>query len=177
MARKPRGIELLETARALLSKSRDADEVRTLQAVVFPLDLGMSIQATARAIGRSVRWTTKARNGFISAGGPPGKARPAMRCRAHMTEGEEEAFLEPFIEAARRGGALVVGAIHAALEAKLGRRVAKATTYNLLHRHGWRRPAPDRRRVPADPAARGDREKNSARGPGGSKKGGRGRTR
>ena len=177
MARKPRGIELLDTARALLSKSQDADEVRTLQAVVFPLEFGMSIQATARAVGRSVRWTTKARNRFISAGGLPAEARPAMRCRALMTEAEEAAFLEPFLEAALRGGVLVVGSIRAALEAKLGRPVAKATTYNILHRHDWRKLAPDRRHVSADPAAQEEWKKNSARGSGGSKKVGRGQAR
>jgi transposase len=166
MARRPQGWDLLEMAQRLLAEAKDADEVRTLQAVVFPLAFGMSMQETAQAVGRSVRWTTEARNRFIRAGGLPERARPKMRCRAHMTEAEEAAFLAPFLDAARRGGMPVAGAVHAALEARLGHRVAKATAYNILHRHGWRGPAPDagrlrpravnRRRVSADPKARDD---------------------
>jgi hypothetical protein len=177
MARRPRGGELLETAQGLLAKTKDADEVRTLQAVVFPLAFGMSIGETARAIGRSVRWATEARNRFIRAGGMPENARPKMRCRAHMTEAEEAAFLAPFMDAARRGRMLVVGAVHVALEARLGHRVAKATAYNILHRHGWRKPAPDRCHVSADPNVKDDLGKNSGAGPGGSKGRRRGRAK
>jgi hypothetical protein len=36
------------------------------------------------------------------------------------------------------GGILVVGNIHKALEEQLGRKVALASAYNLLHRHNWR---------------------------------------
>jgi len=177
MARKAEGAEILERAQEMMPRARDANELRRLQAVVFPLAFGMSTKDTAAAIGRGTTWTSRARSAFIESGGEAGEGPARTRNRALLAEGEEAAFLEPFIEAVRRGGALVVGAIHAALEARLGRRVAKATTYNLLHRHGWRRPAPDRRRVPADPAVQGDLEKNSARGPGGSKKGGRGLAR
>jgi transposase len=164
-------------AQGLLAKTRDADEVRTLQAVVLPLAFGMSMQEAAQAVGRSVRWTTGARNRFIRAGGMPEKARPKMRCRAHMSEAEEAAFLAPFMDAARRGGMLVVGAVHAALEARLGRRVAKATAYNILHRHGWRRPAPDRCRVSVGPKVQDGRGKNYGASPGGSKGHGTGRAR
>jgi transposase len=125
-------------AQGLLAKAQGADELRTLQAVALPLALGMSIAEAALAIGRSVRWTSGARNRFIRAGGPPERERPKMRCRAHMAEAEEAALLEPFLEAARRGGKLSVGAVRAALEARLGHGVAKATAYNVLHRHGWR---------------------------------------
>jgi transposase len=177
MARRPRGGKLLEMAQGLLAKASGADEVRTLQAVVFPLAFGMSIGETARAVGRSVRWTTGARNKFIRAKGMPEKARPKMRCRAHMAEAEEAAFLAPFMETARRGGMLVVGAVHAALEARPGRRVARATACSILHRHGWRKLAPDRRHVSADPKAQDDWGKNSGAGSGGSKGHGKGRAK
>jgi len=177
MGRRPRGGELLELALGLLPGAMDANEVRTLQAVALPLASGLSIEDTARAIGRSVRWTTGARNGFIRAGGLPGKDGPAMRSRAYLTEAEEAAFLEPFIERAIEGGTMVVGEIHAALEARLGHRVAKATAYNLLHRRGWRKLAPDRRHVSADPAAQEERKKNCRPRSRGSRRSGRGGAR
>ena len=54
MAGPARGHETLEKVRQLLAKGTDAEELRTLQAVVFPLAKGMSTQ-TAQAIGRSPR--------------------------------------------------------------------------------------------------------------------------
>ena len=161
MARPARGQSVLEMAQRLLAKAAEADELRILQAVVFPLAYGMSTQETARAIGRSPRWITSARNAFIRNAGIVKKASKAVRNRAHMTKDEEEAFLFPFFENARLSGILVVSGIHSALEQHLGRRIALATTYNLLHRHGWRKLAPDKRNVKADIQAQEEWKKNS----------------
>jgi hypothetical protein len=54
---------------------------------------------------------------------------------------QEREFLAPFLESAAAGGVLVVGQIKAALDKRLGREVALASAYNLLHRHNWRRGA------------------------------------
>jgi transposase len=161
MARPARGQSVLEMAQSLLAKAAEADELRILQAVVFPLVYGMSIQETARAIGRSPRWITSARNEFIRNAGIVKKASNAVRNRAYMTKDEEEAFLAPFFENARLSGILVVSGIHSALELHLGHRIAQATTYNLLHRHGWRKLAPDKRNVKADIQAQEEWKKNS----------------
>jgi transposase len=161
MARPARGQEVLENAQKLLVKAADIDVLRTLQAVVFPLANGMSTQETAQAIGRSPRWVTAARNEFIRNAGIVKKNLKAIRNRAHMTKEQEEAFLAPFFEDARQSGILVVSGIHNALEQHLGHRVALATAYNLLHRHGWRKLVPDKRNVAADIQAQEEWEKNS----------------
>ena len=150
MARLARGREILDKAQQMLSMATDINELRILQAVVFPLVHGMSTQETAKATGRSPRWVTGARNKFISEAGFQEKSSEKIRNRAHMTYAEEEAFLAPFFESARQGGILVVSVIHGALEQHLGRKVALATAYNILHRHGWRKLAPDKRNVEAD---------------------------
>ena len=150
MARPARGKDVLEMAQRLLAKANEADELRMLQAVVFPLANGMSTQETAQAIGRSPRWTTNARNEFIRSAGIVKKTPKKIRNRAYLTRDEEEAFLAPFFESARQGGVLVVSVIHSALERHLGHRVVLASAYNLLHRHGWRKLAPDKRNVEAD---------------------------
>lgn len=174
MARPPRGRNVLEVARKLLATATEADELRTLQAVVLPIDNGMSTQETAKIIGRSPRWTTNARNKFIRNAGIEKKKPNKVRNRAHMTRGEEEAFLAPFFEAARQGGILVVSVIHNALEQRLNRKVALATAYNLLHRHGWRKLAPDKRNVATDICAQEDWKKNSPLDSRKSKRSGRG---
>jgi transposase len=56
---------------------------------------------------------------------------------------------------------LVVNDIRNALEKHLGHKVVLTTAYNLLHRHGWRKLAPDKRNVAADVKAQEEWEKNS----------------
>jgi len=161
MARPARGQDVLEMAQKLLAKATEADELRTLQAVVFPLAYGMSTQETARAIGRSPRWITSARSAFIRNIGIVKQTSQGVRNRAYMTKDEEEAFLAPFLENAQQSGILVVSGIHTALEQHLGRRVALATAYNLLHRHDWRKLAPYKRNVKTDIQAQEEWKKNS----------------
>ena len=43
-----------------------------------------------------------------------------------------------------------IDAVHRAYEARVGRSVALSTIYSLLHRHGWRKPVPTRRRGSTD---------------------------
>jgi len=83
------------------------------------------------------------------------------RIRANLSWEDERAFLAPFFENARQGGILVVGVIHQALEQALGRNVALASAYNLLHRHGWRKLAPNKRNVASDVPAQEEWKKNS----------------
>ena len=78
-----------------------------------------------------------------------------------MSREEEAAFLAPFFEQAKTGGVLVVGEIKRALDARLRRKVALASAYNLLHRHGWRKLAPDKRHPQADVMAQEAWKKNS----------------
>ncbi|MDR0827336.1 MAG: winged helix-turn-helix domain-containing protein [Desulfovibrio sp.] len=160
MARPPCGEEVLLSAQQQLSTETDVNVLRTLQAVVFPLLYGMSTEETAQAVGRSPRWVTSARNGYIRQQGITKKITGRKRNHAHMSITEEESFLAPFLESARCGGVLVVGEIHRALQTHLGCEVALATAYNLLHRHGWRKLAPDKRNVAADAQAQEEWEKN-----------------
>jgi len=162
MARKARGSDLLEQAKRLLSKVKTADELRLVQAVVMPLEFGLSMEQTARAIGVSTGWVCQLRNRFIREGGLPSKDKPSRggRRRANMSLEEEEAFLAPFFDKAKVGGILVVSEIKNALDQRLGRNVALASAYNLLHRHDWRKLAPDKRHSKSDADVQDDWEKN-----------------
>jgi hypothetical protein len=66
---------------------------------------------------------------------------------------EERRFWAPFLQSAAGGGVLVVGPIKAALDKRLGRAVALASAYHLLHGHHWRQLAPDKRHPQSDPLA------------------------
>ncbi|WP_034642478.1 helix-turn-helix domain-containing protein, partial [Desulfovibrio inopinatus] len=81
--------------------------------------------------------------------------------RQNLTPEAEKDFLEPFFQKAKEGGILVVAEIHQALEQRLGRKIPLSSAYNLLHRHGWRKLAPDKRHVAADVEAQEAWKKNS----------------
>jgi hypothetical protein len=68
MAKTPRGTEVLEKAKELLSRARTVDELRRAQAVVLPLEFGLSMGRTAAIIGVSKGWASQLRMQFIRAG-------------------------------------------------------------------------------------------------------------
>ena len=163
MARPARGAEVLEMAQEMILRAKTIDELRQAQAVVLPLAYGLSLEQTARVIGRSVVWTCRLRNRFLAGEtvGDGQRERPGGRRRENLSVDRERELLEPFLERARNGGILVVLQIKAELEVALGRSLALSSVYNLLHRHGWRKLAPDKRHPQSDPAAQEAWEKNS----------------
>jgi transposase len=162
MSRPASGEGVLDQAKAWLSRARTVEQLRQAQAVVLPLAFGMTLEQTAQAIGVSVGWACRLRRRFVRTGGALGEG-PARggRRRQNMTREQEAAFLAPFFDQATAGGVLVVSEIKRALDAHLGREVALASAYNLLHRHGWRKLAPDKRHPQAEPTAQEAWKKNS----------------
>ena len=153
MGRPASGREFLARAKDLLLKAKTAEEIRLAQALILPLEYGFSLEQVAAVTGISRGWVCQLRRRFIRNGGEIAQVTASShggRRRENMSLEEETAFLAPFFESARCGGVLVANVIHVALEQHLGRKVALASAYNLLHRHGWRKLAPDKRNVDAD---------------------------
>lgn len=163
MGRPARGADVLEMAQEMILRAKTIEELRQAQAVVFPLAYGLSLEETARAIGRSVVWTCRLRNRFLAGEtvGDGQRQRPGGRRRENLSVAREREVLEPFLERARNGGILVVPQIKVELETALGRSMALSSVYNLLHRHGWRKLAPDKRHPQSDPVAQEAWKKNS----------------
>ena len=110
-------------AKVTLAKAKTVEELRQAQAVVLPLEFGLSLEQTAQAIGVSVGWACQLRTRFVRMGGAPGDSRAmrgGARRRENMTRDEEAAFLAPFFEKAKIGGILIVGEIKQALDVRLG---------------------------------------------------------
>jgi len=175
MARPARGVEVLEMAREMVARAETIEQLRQAQAVVLPLDFGLSMEDTARAIGRSAEWTCRLRNRFLAGeiAGDGQRQRRGGRRRQNMTPERERQLLAPFLDRARTGGILVVGQVKVQLEAELGRPLALSSVYNLLHRHGWRKLAPDQRPPQSDEQAQRDGKENSPNSSPGSALGGR----
>ena len=165
MARLARGEEFVDSAMQAIASAVTVEQLRQAQAVVLPLRFAMSLQQTAQVTGLSIGWVSKQRNRFIQGKAVGDGTVPARggRRRQNFTLEEEVAVLKPFLENARAGAILVVGQIKHELEAALGRRMSLSSGYALLHRHDWRKLAPDKCHPQSDPVAQDEWKKNSSK--------------
>jgi hypothetical protein len=65
MARTPSGLEVIEQARKQIAEACTVDELRYAQAVILPLDFGLSMEATGKIFGVSKGWACQMRRCFI----------------------------------------------------------------------------------------------------------------
>ena len=165
MARIARGEEVVDSAMQVIANAVTVEQLRQAQAVVLPLRFAMSLQQTAQVTGLSVGWVCKQRNRFIQGKAVGDGTVPARggRRRQNFTPEQEVAVLKPFLERARAGGILVIGQIKHDLEEALGRPMSLSSVYALLHRHNWRKLAPDKRHPQSDPVAQEEWKKNSTK--------------
>ena len=163
MARTAGGGKELAWAREQVSKARSADDLRHAQAILLPLELGLSLEQTALAIGRSVSLTCKLRNRKRRERAneiPVRKTNRELRNRAGASLAQEAALLDQVLADASGGGVVVIPSLKPAFEKALGRKVAPSTLYRMLARHGWRKLAPDTAHPKGDPERREEFKKN-----------------
>jgi hypothetical protein len=157
------GKEQLAMALVALRNAKTADELRAAQAVVLPLQLGLSIAETAIAIGCSVGVTCNMRTRYSKiarqeASPPVSKRQLRNRARLHLEE--ESAMLDEILVNATLGGVVIVPPLQEKFVERLGKPVALSTIYRMLARHGWRKLAPDTEHPQGDAHAREDWKKN-----------------
>ena len=165
MARTASGVEHIEAALKLLKSARTADDLRLAQSVLLPLELGLSIEQTALAIGRSsgATCTMRTRFGKVAAGemlAP--RSKRELRNRANTNLERERQILDEVLPDAT-GGVVIIPRIKTAIEAKLGKTLALSSVYRMLARHGWRKLAPDTHHPQGDPEAKQDWKKTPQR--------------
>ena len=164
MARIAKGEEQREWARGLLATAKTAEDLRQTQAILLPLELGLSLEQTAQAIGRSVSATCKLRNRRRrEAAGAlmPKKRKRELRNRAITSLERESAILDRMLAGSEQGGVIVIPALKPAFEKALGKPVALSTLYRMLARHCFRKLAPDTAHPKGDPLKREEWKKTS----------------
>jgi hypothetical protein len=147
----------------LLRTAKTADELRAAQAVLLPLELGLSLAQTATAIGRSVGATCTLRTRYCKVARrerDAPRSKRTLRNRAHASLEREAQILDEVLVGAMRGGIVVVPPLKDAIAERLGRPVALSTVYRMLARNGWRKLAPDTAHPQGDAVAREDWKKN-----------------
>jgi hypothetical protein len=165
VARTAGGMDELMWARELVARARSAEELRQAQSVLLPLELGLSLEQTACAIGRSVSMTCKLRNRRrreLAQEIEPKKPKRELRNHALASLEREAALLDQVLAEAASGGVVVIPQLLPAFEKALGKSLNLSTLYRMLARHGWRKLAPDTAHPQGDPQRREDFKKNSA---------------
>lgn len=164
MARRASGVSDLDWARGQLACARSAEALRQAQAVLLPLELGLSLEQTAKAIGRSVSMTCKLRNRRrreLAKEIEPKRRKKDLRNHAHASLEQEAAALDQVLAKAGSGGVVVIPRLLPAMEKALGKSLNLSTLYRMLARHGWRKIAPDTAHPKGDPVRRDEFKKNS----------------
>ena len=158
---------------ALMSEARNISELKRAQCIYFRSEHGLPPQQIADMVGFDVGTVRNLHSAFLRDGEAALKlSGKGGRYHAYLTEEEEASWLEGFRDAGENGGILEVGRIQAAFEEKVGRKVAKSTVYDLLHRHGWRKITPRPRhpksiRMPPPPLKKLPRHRSRSQGGGG----------
>lgn len=164
MARTASGTEHVVAAHALLRNAKTADQLRLAQAVLLPLELGLSIKQTGQAIGRSAGSTCSMRTHFGSLNERQIDARRNkhdLRNHAHANLDVERTILDDVLAQASVRRGVVVSQLKPAIEAKLGKVIALSSVYRMLARHGWRRSASNIRNDSNDVGTRGEWKKTA----------------
>ena len=126
-----------------MRNASSVEEYRRYQSIHLRLSAGMSVSEIAAATGLAQSTIhnlhSRVRREGLEAAVTKGRGG---RYRSYLSVAEEKALLAGMEPQAKRGGIIEVSKVHRAMEEKVGRRVAKNTVYQLLHRHGWRKIAP-----------------------------------
>jgi hypothetical protein len=139
MARPATGREFVKAAKERIASAKTVDALRSAQALLLPLEFGLSLEQTAIVIGLSKSRTGKLRTRFqrIEVGAEQVKTKKGLRNHARMSLDEEVTFLAPFVSEAKDTGILPIPQLKAELERRVGRQVSTSTVYQLLRRHGF----------------------------------------
>lgn len=139
----------------MLALASGKEALRRIQAIYFRARFGDSAEMVAKRTGLTLGTVRNVHSRWRKEGIAALELKPrGGRHHEYLTFEEERSWLfERFSEDSIVGGILEVGRIHRAYEEKIGRKVWKATVYDLLHRHGWRKVAPRPHHPQADAAA------------------------
>ena len=166
MAR-PRRIDraLVAQAQKVAAAATDVHQLRSAQAILLPALLGTSLETTAAllGVGRATVPRLQARFGAEISAQPVASKAWGGRRHALLPMAEEQAFVAKWQAQAEAGELVVLSAVRADLEKQLGRQVAAEVFYRLMHRHRWRKVAPDTRHPKSDAIQQAEWKKKHCR--------------
>jgi hypothetical protein len=138
MARPATGREFIKTAKERIASAKTVEALRAAQALLLPLEFGLSLEETATVIGLSKSRTGKLRTQFqrIETGALQIRSKKELRNHARMSLDEEAKFLARFVAQAKDPATLAISELKVELEKCTGKPISTSTVYQLLRRHG-----------------------------------------
>jgi len=143
----PRGYRELEIdaeeVKLLMNNSKSKEEFRRYQALYLRVGENMPTSLIAKITGFSISHIHSIHS-FARTKGVASLAsgKRGGRNRSYLSLEEESEMLSEIEETAIKGGVVEIGKAHRLFEERVGGKVARYTTYRLLHRHGWRKITP-----------------------------------
>jgi transposase len=132
-----------EEVRRLMKEAKTVQEYRRYQAIHLRVSENMDVASISRSIGLSEdsvhRIHSRCRKEGIESAS---SSKRGGRYRSYLSMEEEKAMLEEIKEKAVKGGVVEISKVHQMFEEKVGQKIARYTSYRLLHRHGWRKISP-----------------------------------
>lgn len=135
--------EVAKEMELLLREAKTASEIKRIQSVMLGAR-GISSPVIETIVGYEAPHIRRIWRQYRLHGNKCliGERRGQVRGRARLNLKEENEFLEPFFEKAKKAGILVVPEIQREYEKRYDMKVHHSLVYNLLHRHGWRKIMP-----------------------------------
>ena len=152
----------VDEVREKMLSAKDKSDFRHWQAIYLILSKEYTAPQTADVVGvetHSIHQWIYYYNKFgpeALMSKPKGGRRTAL-----MSLEEEKSFLNKVVEEAKQGDHITVKKIKMRVEELLGRKVSKDFSYDLLHRHGWKKIVPRPKHPKSNLQKQGDFKKNS----------------
>ncbi|MFO1352144.1 MAG: winged helix-turn-helix domain-containing protein [Gammaproteobacteria bacterium] len=151
---------------ALLQRSTRVDDYRRVQGVYLRAAFDERNERIAAITGLAVGTIKNLHARYLRHGIGVLQSKPkGGRRHAHLSLADEAALVESWRRGAEGGAVVEVKPLQQAYEAKVGKAVARSTTYRLLHRHGWRKLTPRPQHPRADVQRQADFKKASTPSP------------
>lgn len=141
-------------ARKIIDKISYRDDILMAFSVVLS-SLGMDYRTLGGVLGVSVSTVKRMNNDFKSremSEFVENKPRWGGDRKSTLSFDEEVEVLDSLHSAAKAGSLVTAASVRAELEARAASTMSIQTVYNILHRHRWRKVAPDKVHPKNDPA-------------------------
>ena len=154
--------EVIDNARKVVKNAIKGNEAVMAIAVLMAGVLKLTSEQIGDVLGVSVPTVIRMNARFRKGDVEPRKCWGGDR-NSKLSREEQAEVLESLKARAACGEVVLVSQVKEALEEKAGGVISLQTAYNVLHRNGWRKVAPDKEHPKRDPKAQEEFKKNSSR--------------
>jgi transposase len=133
----------VEEVKRLMNIAKNKEEFRRYQSIYLRVSEKMPVVLIAKITGLSESHIHRIHSQCRKKGlAIISSAKKGGRYRSYLSIEQEQKMLEEIEQKAINGGVVEISKVHKIFEETIGSKIARYTTYRLLHRHGWRKITP-----------------------------------